>query len=182
MKSIVQLFWQICLMRTGPDQVPAAAAFTVFILFIYAALSLFARLVIGELPVDYSVVSLVVITALWALSVYAVLQFKGLASRFQQTFTAALGADVLLTLVTLPLVVVSINLPETSPEASLVALSMLVLFVWDVLIKGFIFHKAFNVSPLQGNLFSFMLNFVIFRLDQALLTYFVPSALEKLQG
>lgn len=182
MKAIIQLYWQICRMRIGPDQVPAVATLTVFTFLAYAALSFFARIVIGGLPLDYSAISLLAIIGFWAVLVYSVLLFKGVANRFQQTFTAALGTDVLLTCLSVPLIVIGANVPETSPLASLAAIMMLVLFVWDVLVKGFIFHHAFNVSPLQGNLFSFMLNFVILRLDQALLTHFVPEALEKLQG
>ena len=117
---------------------------------------------------------------LWVVLVYGVLSFKGVASRFQQTFTAAMGTDVIVTCCSLPLVLLVGNVPENSPIAALGTILMFVIFVWDVLIKGFIFHHAFNVSPLQGNLFSFMLNFLILRLDQALLLHFVPNALEKL--
>ena len=45
-----------------------------------------------------------------------------------------------------------------------------------------IFHRAFNVSPLLGNVFSLGLTFIFLRLDQALLIYFVPEILEQVQN
>ena len=179
MNAIIQLYWQICRMRVGPDQVPTAITLTMFTFLTYLALSVGARLLIAEMPLDYTAVSIAAIVGLWVILVYGVLAFKGVASRFQQTFTAAIGTDVILTCFSLPLVILVGNVPENSPVASLGAILMLVIFIWDVLIKGFIFHHAFNVSPLQGNLFSFMLNFLILRMDQALLLHFVPEALEK---
>lgn len=181
MKAIVQLYWQICRMKAGPEQVPAAAALTALTLLVYALINFVARVGIGELSVAYAGVSFLVITGFWAALVYSVLTFKRLGSRFQQTFTAALGTDVVLSCLSLPLVIIAGRFPEESPIVSLAAAFWLVIFIWDVLVKGFIFHRAFNVSPLLGNLFSLMINLLIMMLDQALLTQFEPELVEQLQ-
>ena len=182
MKAIFQLYWQICRMRTGPEQVPAVAALAGLTFLVYALLSVVARIGLGELPITYSLASLIAITGFWAGLVYMVLIFKGVANRFQQTFSAAFGTEVILNLLSLPLLFISSRLSEESPLVSLAAVFWMGIFIWDVLIKGFIFHRAFNISPLQGNLFSLMMNFLIMMLDHNLLGYFDPETLKQLEG
>lgn len=181
MNAILKLYWQICRFRAGPEDIPPAITLTMLTLLLYAALNFVVRVVFGELSVTYSVASLLVITGFWSGVVYSVLLFKRLTARFQQTFTAMLGTDVLLSMISLPLVLIA---SRFSPDSSLVALASafwLLIFIWDVLIKGFIFHRAFNVSPLLGNLFSLMINLLIMMLDQSLLAQFEPEVLEQLR-
>lgn len=182
MNAIIMLYWQICRMRTGPEQVPPVLILTVVTFLAYALLSFAAYMGVSGLAFEYSAMSLMVITALWALLVYGVLAFKGLAPRFQQTFTAVLGTDVVLTALSLPLLVVSKQFSKDSTLFTLAAVLWLVIFIWNILIKGFIFHRAFNVSPLLGNLFSLTLNFLIMMVDQSLLNQFDPEALKALEG
>ncbi len=181
MNAILKLYWQICRFRAGPEDIPPAITLTMLTLLLYAALNFVVRVVFGELSVTYSVASLLVITGFWSGVVYSVLLFKRLTARFQQTFTAMLGTDVLLSMISLPLVLIA---SRFSPDSSLVALASafwLLIFIWDVLVKGFIFHRAFNVSPLLGNLFSLMINLLIMMLDQSLLAQFEPEVLEQLR-
>ena len=181
MNAILKLYWQICRFRAGPEDIPPAITLTMLTLLLYAALNFVVRVVFGELSVTYSVASLLVITGFWSGVVYSVLLFKRLTARFQQTFTAMLGTDVLLSMISLPLVLIA---SRFSPDSSLVAVASafwLLIFIWDVLVKGFIFHRAFNVSPLLGNLFSLMINLLIMMLDQSLLAQFEPEVLEQLR-
>ena len=181
MNAIFRLYWQICRFRAGPEEVPHAITLTVITLFFYAVLSFVVRVIFGELSVAYSAISLVVITSFWAGLVYSVLLFKKLSQRFQQTFTAAVGTDVVLSCLSLPLAYIASQYPQESPLVSLAAAFWLLIFIWDVLVKGFIFHRAFNVSPLLGNLFSLMVNLLIMMLDQSLLAQFEPQVLEQLR-
>ncbi|MCG8312194.1 MAG: hypothetical protein MI976_03175 [Pseudomonadales bacterium] len=182
MKAILLLYLQICRMRVGPEEVPAVTSLTFLTLLAYMLLTFVARISIGDLPIDYSAASFGVITGFWCLLVYAVLSFKGVANRFQQTFTAAIGTDIILTCLSLPLVVLATRLPSESPLVQLAAVLWLVIFVWDVLIKGFIFHRAFQVSPLLGNLFALMVNLLVMLIDQSLLTHLAPELKQSLQS
>lgn len=161
--------------------VPHAITLTAITLLLYAVLNFVVRVVFGELSVAYSAVSLLVITGFWAGLVYSVLLFKKLSQRFLQTFTAAVGTDVVLSCLSLPLAYIASQFPQESPLVSLAAAFWLLIFIWDVLVKGFIFHRAFNVSPLLGNLFSLMVNLLIMMLDQSLLAHFEPQVLEQLR-
>ncbi|MDX1692583.1 MAG: hypothetical protein R3208_02385 [Ketobacteraceae bacterium] len=181
MKAILRLYWQICRFRAGPEEVPPVVALAVLTLLAYAALNFLVRVVFGELSVAYSAISLAVITGFWGGLVYSVLLFKKLSARFLQTFTAALGTDVVLSVLSLPLAYIASQFPPDSVLVSLAAAFWLLIFIWDVLVKGFIFHRAFNVSPLLGNLFSLMMNLLIMMLDQSLLAHFEPEVLEQLR-
>ena len=182
MKAIVHLYWQICLMRVSPDQVPAAATLMGLTFLAYSATFFIARLGFDELSLTFTAISYIVITLFWATMIYAVLMFKGVAGRFQQTFTAVLGTDVLLSLFLVPLSEIGSGFPPQSPGATLFGVLVLLVLIWDVLVKGFIFRHAFNVTPLLGNLFSLMLSFLIMMLAQALLMEFEPQALEAMKG
>lgn len=181
MNAILKLYWQICRFRSGPEDVPPVITLTFLTLLAYGLLNFIVRVGFGDLSVAYSAVSLLVITLFWTAMVYGVLQFKKLTPRFQQTFTAILGTDVVLSLISMPLAIVAGKFAVDSPVVALASAFWLLVFIWDVLVKGFIFHRAFNVSPLLGNLFSLMISMLIMMIDQSLLAQFEPELLENLR-
>lgn len=181
MNAIFKLYWKICRFRAGPEDVPSVATLTVLTLLAYALLNFVVRAGFGDLSVAYSGVSLLVITLFWTAMVYGVLVFKKLTPRFQQTFTAILGTDVVLSLISMPLAIIAGKFAMDSPVVALASAFWLLVFIWDVLVKGFIFHRAFNVSPLLGNLFSLMISMLIMMIDQSLLAQFEPELLDNLR-
>ena len=182
MKPLFSLFWQICLFRRGPQDVPYApgllALLVILVLVLDAAsiplLSAFA------IPSDdprapeppsplVQLAAQVLMLGGWLLAIRIILQFKRLNGRFVQTATAALGTDLITSLPQLLFYVVVVANPVQSPLVGLSQLALLILYIWDMLIKGQIYSQAMNISRIQGNLLSLALWFGLYALSTALL-------------
>ncbi len=88
---------------------------------------------------------------------WSVFAFKSLRYRFAQSFSALLGADLVLTMLSVPMVVTVHNAMQGAVSSSLQLFTVLLylLYGWDLAIKGFIFHRALGVTMLQGTCLAF---------------------------
>lgn len=179
LKPLFALFWQICIFRRGPHDVPYAPALTGLLLVLVAGLgALSIWLLAGvdsprpdDKPVAPFTQMLVqwLALAIWLGLVFVLLRFKGLGNRYLQTITAALGTDIIMAL---PQFASFTILATQAPESTLAAIgqfTLLFAYVWDMLIKGHIYAGALNISRLQGNLLSLALSFGLFALSAALI-------------
>lgn len=167
MKTILNLYWNICLFKRGPEDVPGLPVVLALTLLLNIVISLVVGIVFSKLPVSFAAVSLAVSTAVVGFLIYAVLMLKKLESRFRQTFTAVLGTDILITLLCSPLLW-QVNQRERAEGLTLPGTVLLGLMIWDLLIKGFIYQRAFGVGRFQGNLFSFSLFMLLTMLSDIL--------------
>ena len=151
MVSLVTLFWNICILRVGPESVPARAWFAAILLIVnIAALLLYQSVLSDPLPGTEPVSVLralginVLVFAAVAVFTRAALQFRNLGERFVATFTALLGTHLLITVLTA--VVDQLGKLMGLPPWILVA----VLEVWRIVVWGFIYHRAFNTTLMIG--------------------------------
>jgi hypothetical protein len=142
MKSIVLLFWRICIFRSGPDAVPASNTFTAVVIALNALVNIIVQLMLGAdqvtllLAVTLAIVSLAGTGAL----VWFVMMLMGLVNRVQQTITAIFGTDIIMTILT------SIAFAATGSISETVAIfAITLLTLWSLMIYGFIFHRAMNI-------------------------------------
>lgn len=142
MKSIVLLFWRICIFRSGPDTVPASSTFTAAVILLNALVNIVVQLILGAeqvtllLAVTLAVVSLAGTGAL----VWFVMALMGLVNRVQQTITAIFGTDIIVTILTSIAFAVGGSISDT---VAVFAITLLTL--WSLMIYGFIFHRAMNI-------------------------------------
>ena len=145
MASVVKLFWNLCLLRTGPESVPAHAWFVAAALIANIALSTFVNTTVGETPISlalgWAVVSLATVAAVTWLALF----FRGLAGRFPATLAALAGSEFLLTVVPALL----------APIEGVQTLVMIGLQIWLIVVWGFIFQHSFNTSLAFGILAAF---------------------------
>lgn len=167
MKSILNLYWNICLFRRGPEDVPGLSVILGITLILNILVSLVVGIAFGKLAVSFAAISLVISTATVGFLIYTVLMLKKLEARFRQTFTAVLGTDILITLLCSPLLWL-VNQREQTAGLNLPGSVLLGLMIWDLLIKGFIYQRAFDVGRFQGNLFSFSLFMLLTMLSDIL--------------
>lgn len=142
MKSIINLFWGICLLRQSPAAVPGQRSFVVVVV---AADLLASVLVSQSLPGDADLLrnltGIVVGQAVTASLVWLVLAARDLGARYATTIAALFGCDLLLTLcfgLAVPLLYLL--------GAQATALASLVLMLWSVIVVGFILHRAAEVT------------------------------------
>ena len=142
MKSIVLLFWRLCLLQTGPDAVPASNVLTAVVVCVNAAINISVQLLLMTdsanllRATSLSFVGLACTAALVAGS----MRLMGRQARTQQTLTAIFGTDVITTIFT------SLAFVASGFAGQTIALfGITLLTLWSLMIFGFILHRALEI-------------------------------------
>jgi hypothetical protein len=141
MKVVVQLFWQICLLRQGPEQVPTQNWFITAVVGANIACSLTLSLLLDASSGFLSVLTRLVVTqATNAALVWLALFLREHGNRFPATVTALFGCDLIITACFATLV----------PFVSIIGeggstFIFLGFMLWSVAVSGFIMHRALSV-------------------------------------
>lgn len=146
MKSIINLFWGICLLRQNPALVPAYGWFVTLVVVTNLLFSTLISLSFdARLGFLQTLTSIIVGQTVTASLAWLVLSSRNLADRFTTTITALFGCDLIITAcfaAALPV----INL--LGPGGSTVGFLMFLL--WSVAVAGFILHHALSVRLAIG--------------------------------
>lgn len=151
--QVVTLFWNICILRAGPESVPARIWFAVVLLFLDLAVALLYHRFVSPEPEGLTalqalVVSLVSI-AIIAVVTRSALSFRKLDERFLATLTALIGTDLLISVFALVASQLS-KLVGLSPD-----IATGILQIWGIVVWGFIYQRAFNTTLLLGIVIAF---------------------------
>ena len=138
------MFWNLCLLRTGPERVPTAPAFIATVLILDIALNISALVPMNRVSLA-AVSAIIATTATIAAVTFAILSTKGLQARFAATFTAIIGSDMIIALVQLALLPMVILLGQTGVNILLFA-----SLIWALIVIGFIFQRAMEVQRSIG--------------------------------
>lgn len=157
MKALVLLFWQMLRFKRNPEDAPYSVPLLLVIIAINFVLAATAQAVGRPSQLNIAIFSPIIAIGVELLFVYLLLQLKNLNARFIQTEISVLACDTLLTLAALPLLIISINLPDKSPLLGFLGLFELCLVIWGIMVRGFIYHKALNISPFLANTLAFLL-------------------------
>jgi hypothetical protein len=147
MQQIIRYFWQICLFRKSPEDLPSNWFPTGLALAIYLLVAT-TSIILGNQDVSMARLTGTIFTGLGveASVVLALLVFKGVPRRFPPAMAAMLGTNAIMLLVMLPT-----NVFEFEDTGRLIAQSVfLISLLWWLAIAGFILHKAANISLVQG--------------------------------
>jgi hypothetical protein len=142
MKPVLALFWQICLLRSGPEQVPTANWFIGAVIILNLLCSAALSLSLDTTGDVMSIITRLVVTqATNAALLWLVLYLRELSPRFPATVTALFGCDLIITLCFGALVPLVNALGDGG--SSFIFLGFL---IWSVAVAGFIVHRAMNVT------------------------------------
>lgn len=142
LSALFRAFLDICLLRRGPQDIPASAALLGFTLVLYS----FGSLIIARSSLDWApaMQAAVAETLLMCGLSYILLQVTGLAARWIQTATAIAGTNFVLVIIALPLLVWLVYARANNLDASVPALLFLLLVVWHIVILAHIFRHALS--------------------------------------
>ncbi|BAP14904.1 MAG: hypothetical protein AOY29_07165 [Alcanivorax borkumensis] len=147
MTVLITLFWRLAIFRASPENVPYSSSLMALVLAGWFMLQLLVGSLQTALPlgvlVSSQLLSLVVVLAGTGL----LLAFKGLQGRWLQTALSLVGVDVVLTLLSLPLLALNASMAQS---LSAIELLYLVLVSWQLAAQSFIYHRALNVGPFLG--------------------------------
>lgn len=142
MKAIFDLFWQICLMRRSPAQVPTYGWFVTAVLVANLLCSVVISVVLVGSPDLLQIVTAIIVgQSTTALLVFGALALNDLAGRFVTTITAIFGCDLIIT------VCIGVIMPVSAVIGDMaVFLAQILFLVWSVAVAGFILHRALDTS------------------------------------
>lgn len=151
MQQLVFFFWQMCLMRTGPDRAPTASFFIVLVVAFYLFISTLS-VFISRTDINLFIALMIVITGLLVemICVWLLLAFKKVTGRFSATLVALLGTSSLLIILLIPCNLLMLSTDNESARF-FANTSYWLVFGWWLAVAGFIFNRAINVSTLQGS-------------------------------
>ncbi|MBT4163089.1 MAG: hypothetical protein HOC70_08065 [Gammaproteobacteria bacterium] len=154
--QIVGYFWQMCLLRQGPEALPSSNFVTGIIFAVYLPIALTVSILASpEDTFATSIAGVAIGIFIQALVTFLLLRFKNLPSRFRATWSALLGTNSVMLLILLPIILVTIN-SEVETLRTFANSAMWVCFGWSLAIVGNIYHRAVNISILQGSAIAFL--------------------------
>lgn len=147
MNALLNPFWMICLLRSGPQDLPASYPLLKLVLVAYVLSGLlFLISGVGTLGLYSALVLVVVDTLLLAGFTYLILRTFDYSARFIQTLTALAGAGALLQFIALPLGWWFTWADNAEAAAQIPALLWLILMMWSLIVTGHILRHALSVS------------------------------------
>ena len=138
--SMFTMFWNLCLLRTGPERMPTTPAFIATVLVLDVALDIAALIPLNVVSVA-AIGAIFATIATIAVATYGVLSLKGFQARFAATFVAIIGSDVVITLVQLALLPIALVLGE-----AVLGVVLFASLLWALAVIGFIFQRALEVG------------------------------------
>lgn len=157
MRALWSLFWQICQLRRGPEDVPYSVQLLGLLTVLDLAAGIGGQLLAAPEKVRIAVLLALVALAMDALVLWGLLRFKHLQARWVQGLTTIYGIDLLLSLLALPFTVLSLMVEPRSALIGFVVIAQMLLVGWNIGLRGFVFHRALNIGMLQGNMLSLAL-------------------------
>jgi len=137
MNHLIRLFFEIAILRKGPQDVPATPWLLKLIIPVYIAINFLVLLIndtwstaIAQIAVDFF---------LLACFCWPLLYVSGKPGRFPQTLCALLGTDSVISFFAIP-VIASLQIDNTG----LPMFAMLLLMIWHWLVSGHIFRHALD--------------------------------------
>lgn len=173
MKALWTLFWQLCQLRRGPEDVPYSVQLLVLVTLLDVALGVTGQVLAQPERLRLALSLTVLAVAMDAVALWGLLAFKRLSSRWVQGFTAIVGIDLLLGLVALPLTLLSLVAEPKSFMIGIIVVSQMLLVGWNIGLRGFVLHRTLNIGMLQGN----MLSLALFLLNVAVSVQLFPELL-----
>jgi hypothetical protein len=154
MKPILAVFWNICLLRRGPELVPTHPLFVGSVIVLNVLVGFFVGVQASEANAVQVATSTLVSMAAIAVITWIALSARGVVGRFPATITAMFGCDLLFTsLIAVIVPIVGITSPVTVWTWALIT-------IWTIAVYGFILHRAMNVTVFVGIVFSFCMAFI----------------------
>ncbi|MFO8025955.1 hypothetical protein [Thiohalophilus sp.] len=147
-RPLVARFWEICLLRKGPEDIPHSPPLLLVLLLLgYAVDNLRVNLLLAGVTA-WQLAGIIILHTLLMLSITAgLLSLFGYRARIVQTLTALTGTGIILSLLMLPLDFITHQNPDNLTMATLLIMAMQ---IWSLVIVGHVLSHALSVHRLTG--------------------------------
>ena len=145
MKTVLQLFWQICRLKQSPEFVPTQGWFVTVVVVANLCCSLLVSLTAdAELTLLTAATSIVVGQTATAALTWIALNLRELGDRFLATITALFGCDLIIT------AAFALVLPVRAIVPAMSTLVFLLFLFWSISVAGFILHRSLKIPLAFG--------------------------------
>lgn len=162
--TILQLFFDICLFRRGPQDLPASTLFLVLVLVVNALVGLV--ILAMESSLDRAILEFLTGTAMLVVFSWIVLSAASKGERMKQTVTALLGADTVISCMALPL----LAWVSARQNVGLASFFLVGLMLWSVSVAAHVYRHALSSSYM----YALALTILYFSLSFQVMAYFFP--------
>lgn len=139
MYELLKLYFDICLFRKGPQDVPFSGSIFRLLILVYASVS-FLIMILSNNSLNALLQVLVEVMLILGLS-WVILFFAKRPARYHQTASALLGTDALISLFSIPAMATLVG------QGTLLAFIVIVLLmIWHWVVSGHIFCNALEQS------------------------------------
>ena len=152
MQALIVSIWRIATLKAGPDILPESSALLLATLLLNVIVSAMLTTTLMAYSFIAALQLTLVVLAATAGILWMLLRLTGFGGRFEQTLTALLGCDLLITLVSAMALVAGTLISQ--PIANVF---LLVTFFWTIVAYGFIFHRALDINLPMGILLAFII-------------------------
>ena len=146
MSALIKIFFDICLLRKGPEDLPANSS----LMWGLVGLSLSVSIFLGMIIYDTHTAIFSSVLGLFFSFVFAKILLIKRPERFMQTFSAMLGAITLINLISSPVVAPLSNEALDKNIASFLSLLSFAFLIWIVAVYGSIFSRAISSTLSYG--------------------------------
>ena len=162
MSALLRLFWDICIFRRGPQDMPYSRFLFGGLLLAYLIFGLFIYLLPDSKgfshPLNQIMLYLFVDTAAWMGVLYLILRSHGYAARALQTLTTLLAIEIVLNLAHLPFILlVSGTGSQTVMSTLLNVFGTMLILLWELALYTHILRNALATSIFKAGGFALML-------------------------
>ena len=171
MINIIKIIFQICLLRKGPEDLPADGSVLLNLLILSFVVSIF----LGRMIYDMRVAIISSIGGLLFSFIFTKILLSKKPERFTQTFSAMLGTVTLINIISLPIFAPLSNEQLNENFVLLFSLVSFAFLIWVIVIYGFIFSRALSITLNYGIAISVGYAFLSVMILQLVLTVKVPA-------
>ncbi len=152
MRSLLRLFWEVCLLRKGPQDMPFSRELLAILIAVGMGVDVL-RLALADTGMDFGGVLVFAVAALiFNLAFFGgLVVIAGYRARLVQTLIAWFGAMLLIGLIDLPLVLVLHFAPGVGTG---VALLFQILVIWSLLVTMHVLRHALSINPVLAGVLS----------------------------
>ncbi len=169
MSYLIQLFWEICLLRKAPQDIPYSRVLFLLLLAVnYLVGTIYSNFSSPDVDLTSIVLLAGIHMALFLGSFSVLMTVMGYRARIVQTLSALLGTDIIITLLAMPTVMAINSAPQLTGYFGLI---LLFLITWDLIIMAHILRHALSIRFLLAGLFAFG----YFMLSIMLIDYLLPA-------
>lgn len=143
-KILARLFFDICLLKKGPQDVPDSSDVQIMVFMTYLLAG--SVLISSGLPWSDALYQSIIETLLVAIFMYVLLLFFSLPNRFKQSITAIYGSGTLITVLSIPFIFWLDTLIKSESSTGVAGLAVFLIVCWSFVVMGHIIRETIQKS------------------------------------